>query len=448
MDIVSFRTPGLGDQSYLLVHDGQGILVDPQRDIDRFLSVARDRDVRIRMVLETHLHNDYVSGGEQAALTTGAELVLPASAAAAYRHRPAFHLEDIEDEAFTVRPIHTPGHTPEHTSYLVIIDGRPAALFSGGSLLVGSVGRPDLLGMERAMTLGRLQHLSVNRLARLDPEVGLFPTHGAGSFCTASGASKYTSTIGDEVASSPLLRIADPDEFAASLIASPMPIPAFYRFMGPANTLGVPAFPHRELPELTVADLAGLSPDTRVIDIRSRAAQAAGHLPGSQLIALTDDFGSWAGWLGDYRAPIVLVTDADTDPQEAVTQLAQIGIDDVRGVVRDLSGAELRSFDLLTVRGAADAVAAGDQVLDVRMPNEVREMALEGATVRFVADLVGSGVPEGLDPHRPVLIVCASGRRAAIAAGVLLDAGFTQVRMLGGAGVAEVVEKLAARAAV
>ncbi|WP_449061856.1 MBL fold metallo-hydrolase, partial [Planomonospora algeriensis] len=209
MEIVSFRTPGLGDQSHLLVHEGRGVLVDPQRDVDRFLRVVAERDVELRFVLETHLHNDYVSGAEQAALRTGAELVLPAAAAAAYRHTPAFHLEDLADgRGLVVRPIHTPGHTPEHTSYLVLADGEPAAVFSGGSLLVASAGRPDLLGPERARTLARLQYGSLRRLAALPPRTGLFPTHGEGSFCTSSGAGRHTSTIGAELLGNPLLALA------------------------------------------------------------------------------------------------------------------------------------------------------------------------------------------------------------------------------------------------
>lgn len=151
-----------------------------------FVSVVTD--VALRFVLDTHLHNDYVSGAEEAAATTGAQLVLPAAAAPAYPSTPAFHLEDIPGGALTIRPIHTPGHTPEHTSYLVLVDGEPAALFSGGSLLVASAGRPDLLGPERARTMATPQHQSLHRLAELTESLELFPTHGQGSFCTASGA--------------------------------------------------------------------------------------------------------------------------------------------------------------------------------------------------------------------------------------------------------------------
>lgn len=243
MDLVSFRTPGLGDQTYLLIHEGKGVLVDPQRDIDRFLAVAAERDIDLRFVLETHLHNDYVSGGEQAALRTGAELVLPAAAAAAYPHTPAFHQEEIKGGGLTIRPIHTPGHTPEHTSYLVLIDGQPAALFSGGSLLVASAGRPDLLGPERARTLAKLQYGSLRRLAGLPRELGLYPTHGEGSFCTASGAGRFTSTIGDELNSNPLLKVSDMEKLADQLLAAPCPSQPFTATWAPRTPSACPRCP-------------------------------------------------------------------------------------------------------------------------------------------------------------------------------------------------------------
>src|SRR6266508_6590652 len=151
MDIRTIRTPGLGDATYVLTHRGLAIVVDPQRDIDRFLIAAGEAGAEIQFVLETHVHNDYVSGGHALAAETGSQLLLPAGAGVAFRHTPAFHLEDIAgDGGLVIRPIHTPGHTPEHVSYLVLLDGQPVALFSGGSLLVGSAGRSDLLGQERA----------------------------------------------------------------------------------------------------------------------------------------------------------------------------------------------------------------------------------------------------------------------------------------------------------
>jgi glyoxylase-like metal-dependent hydrolase (beta-lactamase superfamily II)/rhodanese-related sulfurtransferase len=441
MHVVPFRTPGLGDQTFLLTHEGAGILIDPQRDVDRFLDAAAERDIELRFVLETHLHNDYVSGGEQAALRTGAELVLPAAAAAAYPHTPAFHMEDIEADGLIVRPIHTPGHTPEHTSYLVLLDGEPVALFSGGSLLVGTAGRSDLLGMPRARTLSRLQYGSLRRLAGLPRHVGLYPTHGEGSFCTSTEAGKPTSTIGDELATNPMLKIDDAEHFADHVLAAPMPIPAFYGHVGPVNTLGVPPMPPPAAPELTYADLDLQPEGTQVVDVRPRAVMAAGFLRGSTAIEFADDFGSWAGWLLPYQAPIVLVAEPEQDVTEAVRQLARIGIDSVRGVIRNLTGAPTVRFELVDLpefrRRLAEPAA---QMLDVRMPSEWETARFAGAVERFLPDLETRGIPDELDQDRPVLVACASGHRAAIAATILERAGYRPV-VLDGAGVEDVLAR-------
>ena len=441
MRIESFRTPGLGDQTYLMIHDGHAVLVDPQRDVDRFLSVAEAEDVEVRYVLETHLHTDYVSGGVEAARRTGAELVLPAAAAAAYDHTAAYHLEDLEGPGFTIRPIHTPGHTPEHTSYLVVLDGEPVAVFSGGSLLVGSAGRPDLLGMERARTLGKLQHRSVNRLAALPDAVELLPTHGAGSFCTVSGAGQYTSTIGAEKASSPVLQAETPEAMADLLLSAPMPIPSFYRHMGPSNTFGVPARRTGDVPAMTVASLRTLPEDTVVVDIRPRAVQAEGFLRGSLTVELADDFGSWAAWLVEHLAghgaTIVLVAEPGDDEsvRTAATQLAQVGVDDVRGVITDLTPlrgtGDLATFRLVDVAEAQVLVKEDTQVLDVRQPSEHVETPLEGAVERFLPHVAADGVPSSLDQSAPVLVVCGSGRRAAIAASLVVRDGLTPIVLTG-----------------
>ncbi|MDN5851388.1 MAG: MBL fold metallo-hydrolase [Actinomycetia bacterium] len=448
MDVLTFRTPGLGDQTYLLVHEGQGVLVDPQRDIDRFLDATAEQDVELRFVLDTHLHNDYVSGAEQAARTTGAQLVLPAAAAPAYPSMPAFHLEDIPGGALTIRPIHTPGHTPEHTSYLVLVEGEPAALFSGGSLLVASAGRPDLLGEERARTMATLQHQSLHRLAELPESLELFPTHGQGSFCTASGAGRYTSTVGQERRENPLLAIPTVEEFVDQLLGSAMPIPAFYKFMGPTNTLGVPAMPDHDVPEMSVDDIAAQPDGTRVVDVRPRAEQAAGILPGSLAIEVSTDFGSWAGWLVPRTSPIMLVAGPDQDITEPVVQLAQIGVDSVVGVVRDLPADRASvGFELVDIDRFRALMAEPDaQVLDVRMPSEWAAASIEGSIRRFLPDLLTDGVPAELDADRPVLIACRTGRRASIAAGVLANAGYRAV-VLDEVGVPDVVDQAAADAA-
>jgi Rhodanese-related sulfurtransferase len=220
------------------------------------------------------------------------------------------------------------------------------------------------------------------------------------------------------------------------LLAAPRPIPAFYAYVGPTNTLGVPPMPSTEVPELSMTDLPE---DALVVDIRPRKAQAAGFLPGSVGIELGIDFGSWTGWLLPYQAPIVLVAERGQDVAEAVTQLAQIGIDSVRGVVRDLGRAATATFELVDLAAFVQRAAQPDaQVLDVRMPSERDAVRLKGAVARFLPELITDGIPAELDRDRPVLVACGSGRRAAIAATLLAREGYQPVA-LGGAGIPDVV---------
>jgi hydroxyacylglutathione hydrolase len=449
MDVIRIRTPGLGDTSYLLIHAGMGVLVDPQRDVDRFLEAAHTAGVRLRYVLETHLHNDYVSGGREAARRSGAELVLPAGAGVAFPHTPAFHLEEFGDRGLVIRPLHTPGHTPEHVSYLVLVDGAPVALFSGGSLLVGSAGRTDLLGPERARQLAVLQYGSLQRLSRLPEQVALFPTHGEGSFCTVTTAGRESSTIGVERRENPALSYPDAQAFADGQLAALGPFPRYYAHMGRINLLGPPPMPDRPVPELTPAQVRALAGAAHLIDGRPRQAFAAGHIPGALGIELTEQFGVWVGWLVPFNAPLVLVLNPDQDVREAATQLARIGYDDVRGVLRGLAawredGLPLVSFPLGTPAELAAALARGErpQVLDVRAPDEWRSSHLPGAMHRYLPDLV-DGVPSELEPNAPVWVACASGHRAAIAAGLLERHGYRPVLLTGG-GIPDVLARLAA----
>ena len=448
MEIRSIRTPGLGDATYLFTHDGVGLVVDPQRDIDRFLAVIDDQGVKLQYVLETHVHNDYVSGGRDLARETGAQLVLPAGSGVAFDHLPAFHQEEFGSQSgLSIRPIHTPGHTPEHVSYLVLIDGRPVALFSGGSLLVGSAGRPDLLGKPRARQLARLQYGSVHRLAALPDEVGLFPTHGEGSFCTASGAGRSTSTIGQEKRENPVLAYPDMDAFVEGQLAGLGPYPKYYAQMGPINTLGPSPLPKAPLPELSPTEVAQRPQDVWVVDARPREAFAAGHIAGAVGIELADDFGVWVGWVLPFNAPIVLVLDPDQDAAEAVVQLGRIGFEHVQGVLRGVdgwrrAGLPLERYDTVDVAEFAEAVRSGRarQVLDVRSPLEYRAGYLEGSLLHYAADLSAS-VPAALRSDEPVWVACASGARAAIAASLLQRAGYQPVLLRNG-GIPDVVERV------
>ncbi len=424
MRIESIRTASLGDTTYLLRHEDSVLVVDPQRDIDRFLDAIRDGTVT--HVLETHVHNDYVSGGRDLALRTGADLVLPAASGVGFGFVPAFHHEELTGSSgLAIRPLHTPGHTPEHMSYLVLIDGEPEAVFSGGSLLVGAAGRSDLLGDEFAEQLARLQYGSLQRLATLPDEVGVFPTHGEGSFCTASGAGRATSTIGREKSENPLYSIASADSFVASQLSGLTPYPAYYPHMAPINRTNPTAVGSPEIPDLDPGEFVNLLAGSRVVDGRSRFDFAAGHIRGSIGIELGESFAPWVGWLFDFNAPLLLVLNADQDAGEAAVELARIGFTNILGVLRGVdawreSGRELAVYETATA-GQLKGHLAGDwegQVLDVRDPLEWAAGHIEGSAHRYLPDL-RHGLAGAANPGQQVWVVCRTGNRSSIAAGLL-----------------------------
>ncbi len=441
MEVEPVRTPGLGNTTYIASHGDVAIVVDPTRDIDRFLAAVEGRPLEVRWVMETHLHNDYLSGARHLARALGADLVLPAGAAPAYRHTPAFHGESLIHGEVSVQPLHTPGHTPEHTSYLVIIDGMRVCVFSGGSLLVGSAGRTDLLGTERAESLARLQYTSINRLAALPEATALYPTHGAGSFCTVSPAGRSSSTIGDERRSNPVLAHVDEESFVSGQLTGLDPFPAYYARMGPMNLSGPAPMPKLEVPRLAF-DQAMAVKDAYVVDTRPQTEFAAGHIPGSLGIELSNDFATWVGWVLEIDRPLILVTGSPEAAANAVRQLARIGIDDVRGYLPTLEGwpGELTSFLTVDAKEFAAAVESGEQTLDVRAPSEVATATVPGVHTIYVPDLAHGDTNE-LDPGRPVWVACATGYRASIAAS-LLEADFTPV-VLSGSGMSEVRSILA-----
>ena len=449
MRVTTIRTTGLGDATFLLSHDGAGVVVDPQRDVARFERAVADSGVRLTHVLETHLHNDYVSGGRHLAARAGAALVVPAAAGVAFDHVPAFHNEELDGGPFTIRPIHTPGHTPEHMSYLVLVDGEPVAVFSGGSLLVGSAGRSDLLGAERAEQLARLQYVSVNRLAALPDDTGLYPTHGEGSFCTSTSAGTATSTIGIEKRSNPVLHYPDADAFVEGQLSALQPYPSYYARMGPINLMGPEPLPE---PALAVLAPDEVPREAALVDIRPRASVASGHIRESIALEMSDRVGVWAGWLLPFDADVVLVAEHGQDVDEVVRQFGRIGFDHVLGVLYDVEGygaihGGLARFELRTADDLHAVLGSDDppQVLDVRSPGDWDIGHLDGSFHRYTPHLM-DGVPEGLDRGEDVWVVCATGFRALAASTFLERAGYRPV-VVGEGGVADVLHRGAVDAA-
>lgn len=435
MDIVNIRTASLGDATYIVSNGSSAIVIDPQRDIDRFLEVIRDKNLSVTHVLETHMHNDYVSGGRSLAKQTSADLVLPAASGAGFAFVPAFHHEDLRSQdGLVIRPIHTPGHTPEHTSYLILVDGEVGAVFTGGSLLVGAAGRSDLLGDEFAHQLAVLQYGSLQRLGGLPEETGVFPTHGEGSFCTASGAGRTTSTIALEKAENPLFKFTDADSFAKNQLSGLVPYPTYYAHMGPANRLGPHALPTPVVPTLNPQDVAAaVAEGASILDGRDRHAYAAGHIPGSLGVEMGDSFAPWTGWLLPFDAPIVLVLDEGQDAVTAATELGRIGFEHVRGVLTDIEGWQdefgtLDSYREVTIADLTAAMVSQPdlQVLDVRDPMEWAGGHLDGTMHHYLPDLA-SGLPSSIDPTKEVWLVCRTGNRASIGAGLVEGHGFRPV---------------------
>lgn len=449
MDLDVFVTPGLGDNSYLVRSGDEAVVVDPQRDAWRFLAAAQRLGVRLRAVLETHVHNDYVSGGPEVRAATGAELVLPARGGYQLPHRPADDGDEVTVGELRLVALATPGHTPEHLSWLAYHGDRPqpVALFSGGSLLVGSAGRTDLLGPAHTEELTRDQFASLARLAALPDDVQVLPTHGAGSFCVAAmPGTRPTSRIGEERRRNPLLRAVDLAGFTAELSGELLAYPAYYARMAPINRAGAPVLgtlPRPpELSPSQVREAAGRG--AWLVDARDRDAYAAGHLPGSVNIELNSGFASYLGWLLPYDAPVVLVLPepAEQSLVEAMTQLIRIGWSQVVGHLPGgvdrwrAHGGQLARYDVVGAEELCDAQERGERpvVLDVRQELEWGWGTIPGSHQIFVADLPARLAE--LPTDRPVWVICSNGHRAAIAASMLDRAG-VPVRLVDNGGVGE-----------
>ena len=449
MDFEVFVTPGLGDNSYLVRSGDEAVVVDPQRDAWRFLAAADRLGVNVRAVLETHVHNDYVSGAQEIRAATGATLVLPARGRYEFTHQGAEDGYELAVGDIRLVAMATPGHTPEHLSWLAVRSGaeRPDAVFTGGSLLVGTAGRTDLLGPSFTDELTRAQYESLSKLAELPDDVQVLPTHGAGSFCVAAmPTTKTTSTIGDERRRNLLVRAADFSDFSTELRSELMAYPAYYAHMAPINRAGAAVLGRLPQPPAVGADAVeeAIERDVWVIDARDREAFAAAHIPGSVNVELNSGFAAYVGWLVPFDAPLLLVLPDPVDESliEAVTQLFRIGWTQIIGYSEGgfdswrSGGRPTASYEVVSADDLCEAHRRGEQpyVVDVRQELEWAWGTIPDSHLVFLADL-----PEKLDElarDEPVWLICSNGHRAAIAAS-LLDRQGVPVRLVGVGGVSE-----------
>jgi glyoxylase-like metal-dependent hydrolase (beta-lactamase superfamily II) len=427
-EVVTIPTPALGDRSYL-IHDGaEAVVVDPQRDIGRILAVAEARQVRITRVLETHIHNDYVTGGLALASQTGASYVVAASEEVGFDRLAVRDNDQIIAGSLTMTVMHTPGHTPGHLSYVLSEDGRgPVAVFTGGSMLYGAVGRTDLISPEHTDQLTRAQYRSVRRLAtELPDEVAVYPTHGFGSFCSATPTSGTSSTIGTERRVNLALR-SDEAAFVAELIAGLSAYPRYYAHMGSTNRRG-PRMPDLARPE--PADPAELrrriDAGEWIVDLRERRAFARAHVTGTISIEFGDSFSTYLGWAIPWGTPLTLIGESSDQVAEAQVHLARIGIDHIAGAAAGPAEAfatdgKISSYRVTDFGGlAAEWDRPGLVILDVRRPDEWQAGHLAQAVhVPFwEIESRAAEVPPG-----EVWVYCASGLRASTSASILQRAG-------------------------
>ena len=452
MDLELFHTPGLGDSSYLLASGREAVLVDPQRDAWRFVQAATARGWRIRHVLETHVHNDYLSGALETRAATGAEIAAPARGRYEFEHRPVDEGDSIEIGGLVLAAMATPGHTPEHLAWLVTEAGAvaapdgagdpPLAVFTGGSLLVGSVGRTDLLGEVLTPALTTDQQRSLQRLAELPDATRVLPTHGAGSFCSAGPAGgERTTTIGVERVANPAFGLVEsgPDAFRTEALAGLGRFPAYYAHMAGLNRRGPRVLGRLILPSAldTASFEAKAAAGATIVDARDRTAFAAGHIRGSLNIELESAFSGYVGWLVPFAAPVLLVLPDDRGAlAEATTELLRIGYERVQGWLEGGidawagTGRPVARYETTTIGEVAREREAGERggvLLDVRQPNEWADGVVPDSAQIFVADLPGrlGDLPAG----EPVTVFCRTGHRASMAASILEAAG-REVRLV------------------
>jgi rhodanese-related sulfurtransferase/glyoxylase-like metal-dependent hydrolase (beta-lactamase superfamily II) len=414
------------------------LLVDPDRRVDRYLRKAEELGLEITAVLDTHLHADFVSGSLEVASRTGAASFVPEEADVGFPHRGVKPGERLELGDAEVEVVATPGHAPEHVSYVARFVEGPPLLFSGGAIIAGGAARSDLVSSDMTERLTREEfHTLHESFAELPDETPLYPTHGGGSFCSAGGGKRHVSSLGEERSTNPLLSLLE-DEFVSWWPTTFPRIPAYFGRMRAVNRAG-PAL------RATIADPKPLAPKefaeaaredrALVVDCRHPDAYALAHLEGSLAVPFRDSFPTWLGWLAPEDAHLLLVVD-DLPLEPIVDACLLVGYERFAGVLEGgvdawiEAGLEVRSLPTIGPQDAVPWLEMGAQPLDVREPDEYDIEHIAHATPVPLGALAGSAgeLPTG----RPLVAYCASGFRSVSAASILEGLGIGPVVNLRG----------------
>ena len=429
MRVVPIVDQGLGNSAYLVdLGDGQGMVIDPERNPTQYLVTAERLGLRLRWVVETHLHADFVSGGGEVA-AQGARLVAPAESGLRFDHTGVSDGDDLDLGGLKLRVIATPGHTPEHCAYLLMDGSEPLALFSGGTLIVGGVARTDLISPDLTDELARAAYRSIReRLLVLPDTLLVYPTHGAGSFCSASPTGDRTTTIGRERVSNPLLQAKDEDDFVARLAAGLGSYPTYFLRLRDLNRMGATIYgpvPPPLLP-LTPDEVARLiERGAEIVDVRPVIDFATGHIPGSLSIQLRDQFATWLGWLVDPDRVLVIIADPDQDLADAVIQSLNIGYEQFGGYLAGGITAWQQSGRAVTTTPvlSAELIPSTSAIVDVRQESEWENGRVPGAIHRELGEIADRSTELPVD----LVLHCVHGQRSMTAASLLERAGRADV---------------------
>ena len=437
MNVVPFVHEGLGNSSYLIGTDGgSALLVDPDRTVQRYLDAADARGWRIETVLETHLHADFVSGAHELAAAMGAKLFVPEGEGLRLPHEDVRGSERWTFDGLEVESIASPGHTPEHMSYVIHSGSQPPMLFSGGSLIVGGAARTDLISPEMTDPLTRAQYRTLKTaFGGLPDETLLYPTHGGGSFCSAGSGGSRTSTLGAERSSNPLLAFDSEDEFAAWFPTTFPSTPAYYFRMRAFNQAGPRLRREIDAPlMLSPQEFDARRKSGIVVDTRPMEEYLTSHIAGSLSNEFRDSYAVWLGSTVPEGAELLFVTADGVSVDRVVDESLLVGYERFGGVLRGgisawaRAGLDVQATPLLRTAAAQQLIIDGGIALDVRELNEFAAGHIEGALHIPLGSL--SARIDEVPRDRPIVTYCGHGERATTGASILERAGITSLNTL------------------
>jgi hydroxyacylglutathione hydrolase len=437
----------LAHASYLIGSDGEAAVVDPQRDVDEYLAEAEAQGLQIKYVIETHLHADFVSGHQELAARTGAQIVFGEKANAAFPHRAVREGEEIKLGKVIVGFMETPGHTPEGICVLVTdteVSNEPQKILTGDTLFIGDVGRPDLAGGKgyTPQMMAEMMYESLHgKILKLPDEVEVYPAHGAGSMCGKNMSKETWSTIGEQRKFNYALKPMSKDEFVSMMTADLAEAPAYFPRDAEINRAGARDLSELSPPEaLTPQQVSELREQGHVLlDVRSAAEFGAGHVPGSMNIGLGGQFAMWAGSLIPLTAAIVIIGDTAAQVDESVVRLARVGIEGVKGYLEGgvenwrRAGFPIDTIEQVSVNELKEKLASSDlQVVDVRRASEYDNGHVPRAFNAPLSSLSKHAAQLPFQKDKPTAVICAGGYRSSAAASMLEKFGFTNLLNVSG----------------